>query len=104
MQLWSYNHTTASSQRTPAGFRYSYGPVTTQQQAHKELLQDFPTINQVNQTLTKFTLGLVRSLCKNQIKFNSKFEPSDRRQPLASVLSHSTHTLSFGLWQTSTFG
>jgi hypothetical protein len=76
MQLWSYNHTTASSQRTPAGFdvsinglnrhnskltknfcriynQCSYGPTTTQQQAHKELLQDLQQTfyQQINQKL-----------------------------------------------------
>jgi hypothetical protein len=66
MQLWSYNHTTASSQRTPAGFdvrftartdatassprtpagfttKYDLRLEPTQQQAHKELLQDLTT-------------------------------------------------------------
>jgi len=93
LQFMACTNTTASSQRTPAGFDFnlrlepthlassqrtpkgfsnkfaiyglhqhtqqsyknllrdlqkcSYGPTTTQQQAHKELLQDFPTSNTV---------------------------------------------------------
>ena len=79
MQLWSYNHTTASSQRTPAGFANNFNLrlEPTQQQDFQSLLQDlqqiqlwscnhttassqrtpagFTTtwyINQINQTLT----------------------------------------------------
>jgi hypothetical protein len=68
--LWLITNTTASSQRTPAGFdfnlrleptqqqahkellqdlqQYNYGLVTTQQQAHKELLQDLLSIYGLN--------------------------------------------------------
>jgi len=45
LQFPACTDTTANPPKVPAGFstQYSYGPVTTQQQRHLNVLQDFQT-------------------------------------------------------------
>jgi hypothetical protein len=54
MRFMARTNTTASSQRTPAGFNNNYDLwlAPTQQQAHKELLQDLQQIRLLARTNT----------------------------------------------------